>query len=155
MVEYTVVVRPWVQHQKNKERKEEKRKREGSIWFWRKCRDPNLFYFMICIGPNKIPKPKGLKNEQHQVSHPRVKVAKLACEAIAVGDLYMLVGARVYHHVPGIAVQPVCPVVVTLGRQSRPRQLDVSQPNLILQQGRAKDPALPHPPQSTPTQHVK
>lgn len=58
---------------------------------------------------------------QHQMSHPRVKVAKLASEAITVGDLYMLVGAGVYHHVPGIAVQPICPVVVTLGRKAEQR----------------------------------
>lgn len=48
---------------------------------------------------------------------PRVKVAQLAREAVAVGDLYVLVGAGVHHHVPGIAIQPICPVIVTLGQE--------------------------------------
>lgn len=43
-----------------KKRKEEKR-RKGSVWFWRKFRDPNLFYLMVFIGPNKMPKPKELR----------------------------------------------------------------------------------------------
>lgn len=80
------------------------------------------------------------------MSHPRVKVAQLSSEAITVGDLYMLVGAGVHHHVPGIAVQPICPVVVTLGRQSTQHRLDASQASLTPQEEdyRTK-PFLPNP----------
>lgn len=79
------------------------------------CGDPHLFYFMVCVGQSKT--QGALEGWQDQLSHPWVKVAQLASDAVTVGDLYVLVGARVHHHVPGIAVKPIRPVVVTLGRQ--------------------------------------
>jgi hypothetical protein len=33
----------------------------------------------------------------------------------------MLVGAGMHHHVPGIAIQPICPVVVALGKKAGQR----------------------------------
>lgn len=56
------------------------------------------------------------------MSHPRVKVAQLASVAITVGDLHVLVRTGVHHHVPGIAIQPICPIVIALRRQSRENQ---------------------------------
>jgi hypothetical protein len=41
------------------------------------------------------------------VAHPRVEVSNLSCFSILVGDLDMLVGARVNHHIPGVPIQAI------------------------------------------------
>lgn len=45
---------------------------------------------------------------------PRVQVANLPGATVTVRNLHMLVGAWMDHHVPRVAVQPICPVVVAL-----------------------------------------
>lgn len=45
---------------------------------------------------------------------PRVEVADLSSYSISVGDFYMLVRARVDHHVPRVTVQPISPVIIAL-----------------------------------------
>ena len=49
------------------------------------------------------------------VTHPGVEVPDLSRGSVPVRDLDVLVTARVHHHVPGVAVQAVGPVVVALG----------------------------------------
>lgn len=69
------------------------------------------------------PKKKSLSAPPHPpfylppdpAAHPRLEVAHLPGEPVAVRDLDVLVEARVHHHVPRVAVQPVGPVVVALG----------------------------------------
>ena len=51
----------------------------------------------------------------HGVTHPGVEVSDLSRRSVFVRDLDVLVTARVHHHVPGVAVQAVGPVVVALG----------------------------------------
>lgn len=48
------------------------------------------------------------------LTHSRVQVSNVACYAISVGDLDMLMWARVNHHVPWVAIQPICPVIIAL-----------------------------------------
>ena len=45
-----------------------------------------------------------LKARKLVASHPRVEVAQFTGAAITVGDLHVLVGAGVHHHVPRVAV---------------------------------------------------
>lgn len=48
------------------------------------------------------------------LTHSRVQISNLACYAISVGDLDMLMWARVNHHVPWVAIQSIGPVIVAL-----------------------------------------
>lgn len=48
------------------------------------------------------------------VTHPWVQISNGSSLSIFVGDLNMLMAAGVNHHVPGVAVQAIGPVVVTL-----------------------------------------
>lgn len=50
-------------------------------------------------------------------THARVQVSDLSSLSIFVSDFDVLVGPRVNHHVPGVPVQPVSPVVVALRRR--------------------------------------
>lgn len=47
-------------------------------------------------------------------SHPRVQISNFPSFPIFVGDLDVLMGAGVDHHVPGVAIQTIGPVIVTL-----------------------------------------
>lgn len=49
-------------------------------------------------------------------AYPWVQVSHIATYSIFVGDLDVLVTAGVNHHVPGVAVQAVGPVVVALSK---------------------------------------
>lgn len=53
---------------------------------------------------------------QPSPAHPRVQVSHVSGFSIFVGDLDVLVAAGVNHHVPGVAVQAVGPVVVALSK---------------------------------------
>lgn len=53
------------------------------------------------------------------LTHARVQISNISSFSILVSDFNVLVGPRVNHHVPGVPVQPVSPVVVALQRRER------------------------------------
>lgn len=59
-------------------------------------------------------KPTSSPASRSPAAHPWVQVSQIASYSIFVGDLDVLVTAGVNHHVPGVAVQAVGPVVVAL-----------------------------------------
>lgn len=53
------------------------------------------------------------------MAHPRVEVSDISCFSIFVGDLDMLVGSGVNHHIPGVPIQAIGPVVIALGQKEK------------------------------------
>lgn len=50
-------------------------------------------------------------------THPRVQISNVSSFSILVSDFNMLVGAGMNHHVPGVPVQSIGPVIVALHRR--------------------------------------
>lgn len=51
-----------------------------------------------------------------KLTHPRVQISNVSGFSILVSDFNMLVGAGMNHHVPGVPIQSISPVIVALQR---------------------------------------
>lgn len=51
-----------------------------------------------------------------KLTHPRVQISNVSSFSILVSDFNMLVAAGMHHHVPGVPIQSISPVIVALQR---------------------------------------
>lgn len=68
----------------------------------------------------------GCQQRLQKLTHPRVQIANVSSFSILVRDFNMLVGAGMHHHVPGVPIQSISPVIVALQRsdfrKNRPKR---------------------------------